>query len=118
MDSEAHQRKFENSERLVNEAIMDLETTPHCDWLTIIMYYGVYHLVHKQCANRKNPVHPDSHSKTLAEARQVKAGHQVYPALLTLEQGCFKARYEAKFFNTEDLVKFKEKYDIIKNILG
>ncbi len=117
MNVQEHQQKFESSEALANEYIMEVDTTCHRDWLTIVLYYGALHLVHKHCANRKTPTHPTNHPAVLKEARNVKRGNKVYAELLNLYNASLDARYEAVFHTKEDLIELKKSYEIIKSVL-
>lgn len=118
MEMNEHQNKYENSDALINESIMEVESTWYCDWLAVIMYYAALHLVHKHCANRNNPVHPSSHSETLSQARKVKAGTRVHGELELLYNASLDVRYEAVFLDNENLGELKQSYEVIKNILA
>ncbi len=118
MEMNEHQIKYENSDALINEPVMKIESTCYCDWVAVIMYYGAFHLVHKHCANRNNPVHPRNHTEVLQQAREVKAGRRVHGELYNLYNASMDARYEAIFHDSEDLRELKQSYETVKNILA
>ncbi|MGI6066807.1 MAG: hypothetical protein ACOYI2_10025 [Bacillota bacterium] len=117
MKPEEHQRRFENTDTLINEPIMAVDITKYCDWLAIMFYYGAAHLVDKHYAMRKRPFHPDNHSQRVDESRRLKRGNVVYKEFLLLYNAGLNARYEPIFYDQEDVKELKESYDAIKSIL-
>lgn len=118
MDFQNHRKKFSNTEALIHEAVMEIETTTHFDWLAVMMYYSCLHLVHSHCANRKTPYHPQNHTQVLNEARRVKKGAVVQAEMWVLYNASMDARYEDKFLGKQDLEELKKSYDTIKAILA
>ncbi len=115
---EEHQLRFENTEKLVNEDVMVIEKTEHCDWLVVIMFYGAVHLVEREFASRKKPFHSENHPQRNKEARALKCGSRVQGDLILLHDASLDARYEANFHTCDDLIELKKAYNNIKNILG
>ena len=118
MTANEHQRKFENIEALLNEKIMDVNTTTHCDWVAVVMHYGAVHLVEKKLAARKTPMYSANHSVRNKEARDMKAGPKLYGELMLLHNASQDARYNNKFFTNDEIKELLDSYNLIKNILG
>lgn len=118
MDVKDHEIKFDRAERLINESIMDADTTSHVDWLITVMYYSAYHLIHKHCAARKKPCHPTGHGQTVNEARRLKRGFKIHGDVQFLSDECFNARYEPTEYSKDDVQTLKRAYENIKNILA
>ena len=113
-----HQKRYENTEKLINEEIFEVNKTEHRDWLSVIMFYGAVHIIEKQLALRQTPYHSTGHDDRNKETRKLKVGHKLVSNYLLLYNAGLDARYYNIYLTLEEINDLRNSYNTIKGILG